>query len=300
MGSRLVDKLADTSNAYSWDEWNSFEENYFRDLGFEGNSLRMLNFQIHPSITGPIMSPNWVHFLPSNTVDRLHSTNDLNTVFPTIVNETYDRVTSEIDLNLNSLNKTLSATARIDAPSDTTAQLKGILCDRLIHQLRGNVNLDKIHSSVEPPEEARMTLTQDSIDVLVTCHSNRNFQNIEIYSIENRSEFFDTAFGYDTYMFEKLRQSSTRPEYTIENVAFEIEGESWYNSEPPQDSIVYRFTDQKGRVEFYEIEEPSVLFAESWGDIETMREMINGCENRHIGSSSGDWYMLSGMCCQPF
>lgn len=296
MGNRLVDRLVESGNSYSWDEWTDFEENYFSKLGFEDNLLGMYNLQIHPSITGPITDPNWIHFLPSDTVDRLYSADNLKTEFPTIINETHERVTSELDINLNSLRDTLSATTRVDAPSDTAAQLKGVLADRLIRQLRGNVNLSKIQDNIRFPEEARMTLTEDGIDVLVTCHTNRNLQNIEIYSIENRAAFFGTAFGHDTYMFEKLRQSDLQPEFTAENVAFEVEGHSWYRSDPPQDSIIYKFTDQKGRVDFYEIQKPSTVFGNSWGDIEAMHESLNENEAKHVGYSSGDWYMLSGMC----
>lgn len=296
MGDRLVDELVDTGTSHSWDEWTRFEDDYFSTLGFEENLFGMYTIRLHPSITGPIPEPNWLHFLPSDTVDRLSSTTDLDTALPAIIDETYDRVTSELDLDLDSLSETLAATPRIDAPSDTAAQLKGVLCDRLIRHLRGSVNRDTIRGDVQFPEEARMAPTEDGIDVLVTCHSDRNLQRIEVYSVENRSRFFETAFGDDTYMFEKLRQSDLRPEFTAENVAFDVEGHSWYRSEPPQDSIVYTSTDQKGRVDFYEVKNPSTVFSDSWGDVDAMRESLSETDREHVGYSSGDWYMLSGTC----
>lgn len=298
MSNRLVDKLADTGNVYPQDEWRDFEKAYFNKLGFGGDYLRvpLLSLHIHPSISGQMTDPNWLHFLPSDTVSRLRSAEGLNKELPTIVDETYDRVVSELDLNLSPLNDAMSTHPGIDPPSEAAAQLKGVLFAKIFRQLRGNVDLEKIHGDVEFPTESQNTPTDDGIDVLVTCHSKRNFQNIEIYSVENPDKFFDTAFGDDTYMFEKLRQSNVQPEFAVENVAFEIEGHSWYQSNTPQDSIVYKYTDQKGRVNFYKIENPSSLFGDSWGDIKTMREVLNEDEGRHVGYSSGDWHMLAGMC----
>lgn len=294
MSDRFVDKLVDTGNTYSQDEWVEFEETYFEKLGFESKFIRvpLLGIQIHPSITGRISDPNWLHFLPDNTVDRLLSSENLNTELPTIINETYESVTSELDIDVSLLDEALSA---YDSPSESSAQIKGILAARIVRQLSGHVDFDKIRTGVSFPTEPQMDLTQDRIDILVKCHLNRNFQDIEIYSIENRAAFFDTAFGDGTYMFEKLRQSNLRPEFTVENVAFEIEGYSWYHSDPPTDSIVYKFTDQKGRVDFYEIENPSKMFGDSWGDIDAMRSILNKDGGEHVGCSSGDWTMSLGM-----
>jgi len=289
-----VDELVSSDYRYPHSDWSDFETEYLNKLGF-GNTLRHLTIPVHPVISGSLPNRNLLRFLPNNTVDTLLSADSLSTELPDIIDKTHACITSELDLDLESLEKGMSEASWIDAPSDTTAQLKGLLCTRIIQQLGGSIDFTALQSSVEFPGEASMEPNEYGIDVLVTCVSADQYHTVEVYSIENRAAFFDTAFGDDTYMFEKLRQSSTQPEFKIENIAFEIEGPSWYGSNPPEESIVYSFTDQKGRVDFYEIEDPAMVFGDSWGDIESMRSILAEDEGSHVGYSSGDWLMAAGM-----
>lgn len=116
----------------------------------------------------------------------------------------------------------------------------------------------------------------EGIDIIVVANNDRNFEDIELYSIEDADTFFGSAQGDTTRMFDRLRASDRQPTAVIENLAFDTEGESWgRSSAPPETSISCVTTDQKGRKEFYRIDQPVEFFESSWGDLSEMVALLN-------------------------
>ncbi|MFC7095894.1 hypothetical protein [Halobaculum marinum] len=290
MNERLVDELVKQKTPSWWGEREALSEDYFEEIGFEEPLPEHLQFHIHPLMGSEI---NWVNFFPSDTADRFRSEDEVSDVLSVIADRTSERIYSAIETEIDS-DRLANSLSKYGPPSTTEGKLKGILWHKIVTQLSGIVDLEKVNKEVRELEEPRVDPTRESTEFFVVCQNEKNFLDIEVYTIEDQTEFFNNTYGDETLMFNKIQDSNIQPHIVAENVAFEVEGPSWYQSEPPEESIIYTHTDQRNRIEFHEIEDATV-FGESWGDIDQMRQKLDAFDSEYIGSSSIDWWVPTGI-----
>lgn len=278
-----LDQWIESAGRISWEKWETFRADFCSEIGIQMSETG----RYVPIPPESLAFGNWLRLLPDDVVVRLQDSEDFNSEFRAIINETYNALEASVEGELKPAYVT-----DVDQDIDSKDGIRAGLCSIIIPQLRGDVKVNRLRQDMtevpseplmDPPEYSGATIT-------VERRNEHNMLDVAIFSIDDSASLFGSRYGNDTLMLEAMLEAGITPDEVIYDVAFETEGSSWVKSEPPSHSISYRTTDHKNRASFYKINDPGDIYGDAWGDIQEMVEIGNsdaGLEHQEFLHSTG-------------
>lgn len=262
-----LEEWIESAGSISLERWKRFQADYLDERGLSRSEVSMYVPQ-HPAMDGYYR--NWVRLLPDDAVTRLQRTDDFVTEFGAIIAETYERMESSVEDDLEALVDVTEVQQEVPAIDSKSGQL-AYLCSLIIPQLRGDVNVAQLRQGrTEVPSEPAIEPPEYGSTITVERRNERNMLDVAIFSIDDPVDFFGPTYGDSTLMLGALIEADIEPDKIIFDQAFDAEGSSWVKSEPPEHAIAYRATDHKNRAQFFKIHDPRGYYGDSWGDIQEM------------------------------
>jgi hypothetical protein len=232
MVDNILERWTAEKPQISWEQWTEVEEAYLHTAGAKQAHIS------HFAPTHPVFSPgytfsDWVHFVPKDAIDRMKSTDDFESEYSDIVQETYNNIQQDSDEEIIPIAlQSGPDTDLLENDDDITREsaIKAFLCRVLSLQLRGMVNFDKISSGqLEVPSDPSMNPPKQSAIVTVEHYPDLDHVEIAHFNINDPVEFFGTRYGDDTLMFEQLLTSNMVPEKVVrsQELGSPIPGANW-------------------------------------------------------------------------
>ena len=293
----ILDEWMQEAGSVSWSQWEEFRVGYMEEVGLD---TRDLNYYVpqHPAMEGHFQ--NWLRLLPADTVPRLRGATDFESELESVIDETYSLMESSVDGELKALVEVIDTPE--DLPSiDPAVGQRAYLCNQIVMQLRGEVNLTKIRQGeTTPPSEPTIEPPGRSALIFVERRNERNCQDTAIFEVDDPGAFFGSRYGNSTLMFNALRKAAIEPEEIVYNEAFDTEGSSWAKNSPPDHPISFRSTDQRNRPQFFRVQDPISHYGDAWGDITEMIKIGNSSGGREeeefiYDAGSIDWQIVVGI-----
>lgn len=291
-GTILDEWLEQREDRIDNDEWWASLHRYLDKNDVEKDKLY---YEVpHPTFRSSFQ--NWLRLLPDNAVVRLKSASNLDSALGKIVDETYQKIESDINWD-----HWPSEHDDRKEPTDTnTCGVKARIYNQIVVHFGGDLDWeivygDKDRESSDPPVEHPDFLGS----VTVKRVNERNCLDIIVYEFSSGEQFFSNSYGSSSLMLQRILSSDIEPASVIHDVAFDMEGASWSGTNPPEHPIHRSTTDHKNRINFTKVDNPAEYYGSTWGDLEAMNKVA--LESDGDGTiqtySSGvvDWQIPAGI-----
>lgn len=315
MSSALIKTRIKSDCQISHNTWENILNKYINQLNLEGrDDLQPQDVEVFDSVqqvdhlsylnghpvfrTPPTDGENWARLMPDDSVIRFNRSTDVFDTFSNITEETTKNILDADPGNYENLSAGSKRLFSSDWTSPLNGELKpadyGYVATKISSRLRGAVDFSKLLSDPGNPEEQKAHTPEGSVTVTVEGINSKNYEDWEVYDIENAKEFFGDSFGSNVHMAYDIMKSDIEPAYTISDIAFYLEGMSVQNVDCPKAPISLVSMDYERDTEFFECEKPAEIFSKIWGDTEKMNEKRNKLDR--IGKYfTVDWRIVVGM-----
>lgn len=248
----------------------------------------------HPTFQGHFQ--NWLRLLPDDTVDRVRSASDLDSVLQEIVDEFYDDIKPDINWD----NWPSEQTGRSEPTDRHIREVKAKIYQLIVGYLDGDVDFEVVYGdSGGESKDPAMEHPDFLGSVTVERVNKRNCIDILVYEFSSEEQFFSESYGLSSLMLQRIMSSGIEPTVVIRGVAFDYEGTSWGESNPPEHPIHHSTTDHKNRIVFSEVDNPAGHYGSTWGNLDEMNEVdleSDGDGTTHVYSTGiVDWRIATGI-----
>lgn len=228
MAVTILNRWAEQDSRIAWSRWEGIEEYYLDKTGFDRSKLPHLAPK-HPAFEPGYRFDDWVHFVPSDTVTRLRSSEEFESEYTDIIREIFNNIEQDLDGEIIPLvGQHNDDYAQESAYEDRRQAVEAFLCRVLTLQMRGDVNFETIEAGDTGfPAEASLDPPTRTTSITVERYSDLNRCDVVRFSISNPLEFFKTKFGDNTLMFERLLNSDKEPESVEDSIESSKVSANW-------------------------------------------------------------------------
>lgn len=221
----ILDSWMEQDSRIAWSRWKGVEEYYIDKIRFDKSKLSQLAPK-HPAFESGFRFSDWSHFIPSDAISRLRSSKEFESEYIDIVSEIFDNIEQDLDDDIIPLEAQWNDEyVQESTYEERRLAIEAFLCRVLTLQLRGDVNFEKITSGdTEIPAEPSIDPSTGPTSVSVERLTDLDQADVIRFSISDPSDFFETTFGDNTLMFERLLHSSKEPELVESSVELDKPG----------------------------------------------------------------------------
>lgn len=261
-------------------DWEEIQQRYIDEIGFDSEPDRGSWYdsrivQSHQAFRG--QTSNWARLMPNDSVTRLKSAEQPYETFKSIVRETAENVLDESQIERDELYT---------------------IATNVISRFKGNVDFQVLMAGdIECPDEERGT-PYDDMTVVIKSINENNYEDWYVYVIKNGKKIFGSDMGSNTCVASQIHRHGLEPDQIISNIAFEprdpppsTAGTPSVPSVDPPEHPITLFSDG-----YYVVEDPRDLFGDAWGNVNTMREILQESSKtiNTIGTGS-PWWVTTGV-----
>jgi len=280
MTSSVIDNWFRSDDRILSDTWMAILNSVEDELGV-GPWPKLPN---HPIFRHNITSTQelYTYLLPGDSVKRIRSTSNLRAELDELV----DEVITHLEPGL------------ID-PIEPANRMA--IYHHIVSRFDGNVDFGKLETDfVEWPDEPEFEPPDGPVNVTIESINENNYRDVEIYSVDSASEFFESTWAHFAYMFYRLWNSKIEPEASVSNIALHWNANTIDLADVhsvPDFPIATVDEDHHQRWTLSKVNDPETVFNNAYGNTEAMVDILsqNDDATEHVWSGTIHQRVVTGI-----